>query len=84
MELVKKEVYITGADEEPAVSEFVDEINVLKDKHQLKLDKQKTAFLIMDMQNFFFDRNSHAFVPSAPNIIKRIMSIRKRVRGKRD
>ena len=78
MELLKKEVYITGADKDPAVSEFVDEINVLKNKHQLELDKQKTAFLIIDMQNFFFDRNSHAFVPSAPNIIKRIMSIRER------
>jgi len=78
MELFKKEVYITGADDDPAVSGFVDEIKILRDKHQLDLDPRKTAFLIMDMQNFFFDERSHAFTPSAHNIINKIISIRDR------
>ncbi len=80
MELFKKEVYITGADDEEAVSNFVEEISVIRSKHQLNLDLKNTAFLIMDMQNFFFDESSHAFTPSAPNIINRIVLLRDRCR----
>ena len=78
MESFEKEIYITGVDGDASVSEFVDEIKILRDKHHFDPDPDRTAFLIMDMQNFFFDSKSHAFIPSAIHIKKNILKIRER------
>lgn len=45
------------------------------DLHKDKLEIQKSALLILDMQNFFHDNKSHAFVPSAQAVIKPIISL---------
>ena len=80
MELIKKEVYITGTEKDPVISGFVDEIRTVRASHQFVPDPSRTALLIMDMQNFFFDQDSHAFIPSAVHIKKNIFQIRKRCR----
>ncbi|MCJ7800804.1 MAG: cysteine hydrolase [Candidatus Marinimicrobia bacterium] len=43
--------------------------------HKDNLVPQKAALLILDMQNFFHDKKSHAFIPSAGAIIKPIQSL---------
>ncbi|MEN8222321.1 MAG: isochorismatase family protein [Acidobacteriota bacterium] len=78
MELFEKEVYLAGEAGEAIVSGFVKEVKPLREKHRLKINRGNTAFLIMDMQHFFFDERSHAFIPSASDIIKKIVSIRDR------
>lgn len=78
MEIIEKEVYFNGEEKETSVTAFVEEINSLRNSHHLTLSPDSAAFLIMDMQNFFFDINSHAFIPSAPNIVNNIISIRNR------
>ncbi len=45
------------------------------DLHKDELISQKSALLILDMQKFFHDKNSHAFVPSAKAIIKPILAL---------
>jgi len=80
MELFEKEVYFTGEAEEKSGSDFIKEINTLRDKHPLDLISGNAAFLIMDMQHFFLEKRSHAFIPSAPYIIKKIIAIRDRCR----
>ena len=45
------------------------------DLHKNRLEIQKSALLILDMQNFFHNESSHAFVPSAKAIIKPIKSL---------
>ena len=45
------------------------------DLHQDKLLPPKAALLILDMQEFFHNKNSHAFVPSADAIIVPINSV---------
>jgi len=43
--------------------------------HKDQLILQKSALLILDMQEFFLNENSHAFIPSAQAIIKPINSL---------
>ena len=45
------------------------------DLHKDQLIPQKSALLILDMQEFFLNKNSHAFIPSAQAIIKPIISM---------
>ena len=45
------------------------------DLYKNRLEIQKSALLILDMQDFFHNENSHAFVPSAKTIIKPIKSL---------
>ena len=45
------------------------------DLHKDQLIPQKSALLILDMQEFFLNENSHAFIPSAQAIIKSINSL---------
>jgi len=45
------------------------------DLHKDRLIPQKSALLILDMQKFFHDDNSHAFIPSAHAIIEPIKSL---------
>lgn len=35
----------------------------------------KTALLVLDMQNYFLDENSHAYVPSAKRIVNNIIKL---------
>ncbi len=45
------------------------------DLHKDQLIPTKTALLILDMQGFFFNENSHAFIPSAHATIRPIKSL---------
>ena len=45
------------------------------DLHKDQLIPAKTALLILDMQEFFHNENSHAFIPSAQAIIKPIRTL---------
>ncbi len=45
------------------------------DLHKDQLIPQQSALLILDMQEFFLNENSHAFIPSAQAIIKPILTL---------
>jgi isochorismate hydrolase len=45
------------------------------DLHNDQLIPQRAVLLILDMQRFFHDKKSHAFIPSAKAIIKPIISL---------
>lgn len=40
-----------------------------------KIDPQLTALLVLDMQQYFLDPTSHAYIPSAPAIISNIQAL---------
>lgn len=44
-------------------------------KRWKKLEPRKTALLVIDMQNYFLDEKSHAFVPSSKIITKNLQKI---------
>ena len=80
MKLLNKEIYFKGETEETSACDFLAEIESVRSKHMVTIDPKRTAFLIMDMQDFFFNESSHAFIPSAAPIIKRISRIRDKCR----
>ena len=41
----------------------------------MTLNPHQAALLVLDMQRYFLDETSHAFIPSAPAIIPRIQSL---------
>lgn len=43
--------------------------------HCLKFEPEKAALLVLDMQEYFLDQQSHAFIPSAPAIITGIQQL---------
>jgi bifunctional isochorismate lyase/aryl carrier protein len=47
----------------------------LKLKHRRSIVWEKPALLVLDMQQYFLDPNSHAFVPSAPALIPGISQL---------
>jgi isochorismate hydrolase len=50
-------------------------LNQKFDLHNNQLIPQRAALLILDMQKFFHDKKSHAFIPSAKAIINPIISL---------
>ena len=45
-------------------------------QHQMCLERGRTALLIVDMQDYFLQESSHAFVPSAPAIIPAVRMLK--------
>ncbi len=55
---------------------FFNTIKNFRIKHPLILpDINKSALLILDMQNIFLNKNSHAFIPSSEKIINKINNL---------
>jgi isochorismate hydrolase len=50
-------------------------LDVQFDLHIDQLIPHRAAILILDMQEFFYDNTSHAFIPSAQSIIKPIQTL---------
>jgi isochorismate hydrolase len=44
-------------------------------RHRCTFTPHKAALLVLDMQKFFLDESSHAFVPSAPPIVPKIVRL---------
>jgi bifunctional isochorismate lyase/aryl carrier protein len=74
-----KSVYFTskqiGVQAEQLLSE-------LKLRHRRPLEFKNPALLVLDMQQYFLDPGSHAFVPSAPALIPGIAQLIKAFRQK--
>jgi isochorismate hydrolase len=50
-------------------------IRRLKQEHPVQLLPEKSALLILDMQRYFLDSASHAYIPSAPAIIPGLLQL---------
>ena len=72
-----KEVYLTEQNRVEKVKYWLDECKKVKTHRPYELNLKKAAFLILDMQDYFIDKKSHAFVPSSLNIISPIQEIAK-------
>ncbi len=66
-----KEQYMTHANANTKVKKWKRMIAKYQ-KHNKTGDIQKSALLVIDMQNYFGNRASHAYIPSIPSIIKNI------------
>lgn len=65
-----KEEYFTRKSIHQKSVEVLEELKALRKSHRnFKFFPKKSALLVLDMQKFFLDSNSHAYIPSARAII---------------
>lgn len=67
-----KEAYFISENISIKSSEF---LNKLKIRPKFNLNPEKSTLIVMDMQEFFLNENSHAFIPSSKAIIPNIQNL---------
>ena len=74
--VVKKEKYITIENREAKISEWKEILSQFySSKREFTFDIQKAALIIVDMQEFFLNPESHAYLPAAEAIIEPIKKL---------
>ncbi len=71
---IRKEEYLS----EGEIEQYARELRKSSGKSHLGLSAPKsgkTVLLVLDVQRYFIDKSSHAFVPSAPVLIPRILNL---------
>jgi isochorismate hydrolase len=70
-----KNTYYLSTSIASKAQQFLDELMPLRIKHSSQLVPKKAALLVLDMQHFFVEACSHAFVPSSKAIIPQILAL---------
>jgi len=78
---MKKELYFTPDSIVKKAREMLQDVEELRKRHPLKPSPARSALLVLDMQRYFLDERSHAFVPSAPAIIPGIVNLVEKCTG---
>jgi isochorismate hydrolase len=73
---MNKEEYYTSTDIQERSREILSRLLPLRERHNRQmLDIQKAALFVLDMQQYFLDPASHAFIPSGPAILPGIQRL---------
>ena len=72
---MKKEYYYTIETIRQKSCEMLEEIEEIRSKHRLILEPKNSALLVLDMQRYFLEDSSHAFIPAARAIIPGIRNL---------
>jgi len=64
-----KEYYFAPGHIEEKAAEFLAPLSPLRKRHNLAVDIDRAALLVLDMQNYFFAETSHAHIPSMKSIV---------------
>jgi len=71
-----KTAYYTSTTIDQQARDFLKQLQYLRVQHQNQcLLPAKTALLVIDMQNFFNDSTSHAFIPSMSAIVPKLKKL---------
>ena len=73
--ILKKEYYLKSSNKEAKVHSWLKICEEFKSFKPFSLDLNRAALLVFDMQNYFLDRASHAYIPSVETIIPSINSL---------
>ncbi len=72
---MKKERYFSPESIEAKSRDMLQDVTGIKQSNRLQLSAKGSALLVLDMQRYFLNEDSHAFVPSAPAIIPGIAKL---------
>jgi len=70
-----KEQYITSTNRTEKITFWLEECKQIKSHYPFTFNMAKAALLILDMQNYFLEPNSHAFIPASEMIITPIQKL---------
>lgn len=73
---MNREAYFTDSTIAKMARDMLDALIPLRARHaDFPFDAKRSALLVLDMQNYFFQEGSHAFVPSAPVILPNLHAL---------
>lgn len=73
---MNKNAYLTKDNNQEFSKKMLEQLkDIGLPQHQLSFEIDKAALLVLDMQNYFLEPKSHAFVPSAPIILAGIQTL---------
>lgn len=72
---MEKEEYFTSKNINESAEELVEQLKTNNSNRKLELFKDKTALIVLDMQDYFLEETSHAYIPSAKAIIPNINAL---------
>lgn len=70
-----KEAYFTLDNIDIQAAGMLEAVRHVRKSFPMRLDPGKVALLVLDMQRYFLEETSHAFIPSAAAIIPRIQRL---------
>ncbi|MFO7890075.1 MAG: isochorismatase family protein [bacterium] len=77
-----KESYFTPENIQEISGDIIRKIFSYQRNIKSRFNPEKSALLILDMQNIFLNQKSHAFIPSAPAIVENISTLQAGYRSK--
>ncbi len=72
---MSKEYYLTSSNKEEKINSWLNVSDSYKSFKPFSLNLSQAALLVLDMQNFFLESKSHAYIPSVETIIPTINAI---------
>jgi isochorismate hydrolase len=67
---MRKEAYFTEKTIQEKSDKLLDSVSIFRRRHaDIVFQPERAALLVLDMQEYFLRKDSHAFVPSAPAIL---------------
>ncbi len=70
-----KECYFTLETVHEKSQEMLQRSMKYRKRHEIDFEAEHSALLILDMQRYFLDRSSHAYIPSAQAVIPRLKNL---------
>lgn len=70
-----KEPYFTAQTLAHQARQMLGEVQGLRKRHLRRLDLQRAALLVLDMQRYFLEASAHAYIPSATAIIPKVREL---------
>ena len=72
---MQKELYLTAENQKQKIESWIHECRRMKKYIAFEYGLSKAALLVLDMQKFFLDKENHAFIPTAVEIIPNIQKL---------
>ena len=69
-----KEAYFTPSIDQWA-REMLAEVRNFRERHRLRFIPERAALLVLDVQRYFLERTSHAYIPSAGAIVPKVKDL---------
>jgi isochorismate hydrolase len=70
-----KTAYFTEDNTDSRARALLEEVRSRVSLRDISFEPRKSALIILDVQRYFADRSSHAFIPSLPPILSRLQQI---------
>ncbi|MFC1528439.1 isochorismatase family protein [Candidatus Latescibacterota bacterium] len=70
-----KSSYFTSESIDNKSLEILRKLEKYRKKHRINFIPEQSALLVLDMQRYFLDECSHAYIPSSPTIIPKIKNL---------